>query len=904
MAFYDCIALEEVTIQGAESVGNSLFSNDKVLKKVTLGEGVTSLSNSMFSACNALETVTIQGPVTSIGNSAFQNCWALTEIKLPDTVTSIGTYAFYENRALTEVTIPAGVTAIASNVFQNCSSLATITILGKETTIEASAFYSIASGAKFWCYDDTPAKTYATTRAVIMLESISLDKTVSGLTLKKGTTETGSMAITTTPASVSTGTLETLTGTNVEWTSSNPNVATVDATGTTVTVIAQGFGSAEITAKTTPHSGIPMEARATVTVDPPDNTQLYTLTVNSGSGGGDFPATAMVDITANTPTPGQEFDKWTNSGGVVVNPNAAQTSVAILMAAATVTANYRFIMPAPIIDYEEEELTGLVNDGTYTFNGADGSASNTGTYDIDPGWIGKTIPIVKKAVSSVADSKTQSLAIPARPAQPTGIEKTDETIDEHEDGTMSGVTALMQYSDDAGDTWKDGDGEVIDELEPGDYLVRVKAVAGTSFASAPITVTIGDGVPQTRILTVTAPAFDDVKVGYTQPDAEYISILNEGNSPANITSVTVSGSDFVITGTTGTVGVDETNDNTWTIQPAASLTAGEYADTITVTYDGSAQTTADVSFTVNETYALTVENGEDATDDGPYVEGAEVEITANAPTSGKVFDKWTSEPEGVAFASETSATTTFTMPANAVTVTATYKNAPVNPPPAAETYALTVTDGTDNTNAGPYEEGAEVSITAGTAPEGQVFDTWTTSAGGTFTDATKESTSFTMPANAVTVTATYKDDPNGGNGEPGTDNPPDNPPQADNGWVKNDDGEWEYLTDGEAKTGWLYDTNYKAWYYLASDGVMQTGWDYVGGKWYYLASNGKMQTGWLKDNGSWYYLSGNGAMVASKWFKDTDGSWYYLSGNGKMLTGKQTIGGKAYTFKSNGVWVS
>ncbi|MDR1067956.1 MAG: hypothetical protein LBL36_01770, partial [Clostridiales Family XIII bacterium] len=32
-------------------------------------------------------------------------------------------------------------------------------------------------------------------------------------------------------------------------------------------------------------------------------------------------------------------------------------------------------------------------------------------------------------------------------------------------------------------------------------------------------------------------------------------------------------------------------------------------------------------------------------------------------------------------------------------------------------------------------------------------------------------------------------------------------------------------------------------------------------------------------------------------------SWYYLSGNGKMLTGKQKIGGKVYSFKSNGVWI-
>jgi lactocepin len=85
---------------------------------------------------------------------------------------------------------------------------------------------------------------------------------------------------------------------------------------------------------------------------------------------------------------------------------------------------------------------------------------------------------------------------------------------------------------------------------------------------------------------------------------------------------------------------------------------------------------------------------------------------------------------------------------------------------------------------------------------------------------------------------------------------------------------------------------------------MQTGWVYNGGKWYYLTTSGAMKTGWQKDKNAWYYLAGNGAMVTAKWLKDTDGSWYYLAGSGKMLTGKQAIGGKAYTFKANGVWVS
>ena len=52
-----------------------------------------------------------------------------------------------------------------------------------------------------------------------------------------------------------------------------------------------------------------------------------------------------------------------------------------------------------------------------------------------------------------------------------------------------------------------------------------------------------------------------------------------------------------------------------------------------------------------------------------------VTITANAPESGFLFDQWTTE-DGVTFASETSASTTFVMPAKAVTVSATYKAIP------------------------------------------------------------------------------------------------------------------------------------------------------------------------------------------------------------------------------------
>jgi hypothetical protein len=70
------------------------------------------------------------------------------------------------------------------------------------------------------------------------------------------------------------------------------------------------------------------------------------------------------------------------------------------------------------------------------------------------------------------------------------------------------------------------------------------------------------------------------------------------------------------------------------------------------------------------------------------------------------------------------------------------------------TYILTVTNGTGG---GSYASGAVISITANTAPAGKQFKNWTSSGGGTFANANSASTTFTMPSNAVTVTANYED---------------------------------------------------------------------------------------------------------------------------------------------------
>ena len=142
-----------------------------------------------------------------------------------------------------------------------------------------------------------------------------------------------------------------------------------------------------------------------------------------------------------------------------------------------------------------------------------------------------------------------------------------------------------------------------------------------------------------------------------------------------------------------------------------------------------------------EAYAVTVVKG--TADKTEAAAGETVAITANMPASGQTFDKWTGDVE---FANETAPETTFEMPANAVTVTATYKAVPK--------YRVTVKNGTaDKTQA---YAGETITIEAKDPAEHQQFDSWTGDVD--FVDATATETTFVMPANNVTVTATYLED--------------------------------------------------------------------------------------------------------------------------------------------------
>ena len=75
------------------------------------------------------------------------------------------------------------------------------------------------------------------------------------------------------------------------------------------------------------------------------------------------------------------------------------------------------------------------------------------------------------------------------------------------------------------------------------------------------------------------------------------------------------------------------------------------------------------------------------------------------------------------------------------------------------TYTLTVDrkGGVGGTTGGSYTEGAVIAIDAGTRPAYR-FSGWTSSNGGSFADASSASTTFTMPAEDTTITASWQYD--------------------------------------------------------------------------------------------------------------------------------------------------
>ena len=493
----------------------------------------------------------------------------------------------------------------------------------------------------------------------------------------------------------------------------------------------------------------------------------YTLTVNSGSPDGNYPAGAVVNIVAATAPAGQQFDKWTGDVAIVANVNAASTSVTMPAANATVTATYK-----------PREYTLTVNSGSPDGNYPAGAVVNIVAATAPAGqqfdkWTGDV------AIVANVNAASTSVTMPAANATVTATYKPREYTLTVNSGSPDGnypagaVVNIVAATAPAGqqfDKWT-GDVAIVANVNAASTSVTMPAANATvtaTYKPREYTLTVNSGSPDgnypagtvVNIVAATAPAgqqFDkwtgDVAIvadvnaastSITMPAAnatvtatykprEYTLTVNSGSGDGNYPAGTV------VNLVAATAPAGQQFDK-WTGDVAMVANVNAASTSVTMP-SANATVTATYKAVTPVQYTLTVNGGSGS---GSYAAGASVNIVAATAPAGQQFDQWTGDVAIVA--NVNAASTSVTMPSANATVTATYKAiTPVQ-------YTLTVNGGSGS---GSYAAGASVNIVAATAPAGQQFDQWTGDV-AMVANVNAASTSVTMPAANATVTATYK----------------------------------------------------------------------------------------------------------------------------------------------------
>ncbi len=466
----------------------------------------------------------------------------------------------------------------------------------------------------------------------------------------------------------------------------------------TWTVVSGGVTLASTTSSTTTFT-MPEEAvEVTATYKPIP----YAVTVNYGTGDGDYAPGATVTITADDPSPGYAFTGWlVVSGGVTLHSATGATTTFIMPdKAVEVTATYNLIPYAV-----------TVNNGTGDGDYAPGAtvaitadAPCTGYAFV--GWL-----VVSGGVTLVSATSTTTTFI-----MPEGTVEVTATFD------------LIPYAVTVNNGTGDGD------YAPGSTITITADAPSAGYSFTGWTVVSGG---------VTLASATNATTTFTMPEGAVEVTANYELITYTFLNHDGTGSGKYAPGATVTIAANDSLPefafSHWTVLNGGVTLNSPTSKTTTFTMPAN-----DVEVTVTHKriiFAVTVNSG---TGGGKYASGATVTLTADAPSAGYVFTGWAVVWGGVTLASLTDQTTTFTMPSNTVEITANYELIP---------YAVTVNNGTGGGN---YAPGATVTIAA-TPPAGNRFTGWTVVSGGvTLHSATSETTTFTMPEEAVEVTADYE----------------------------------------------------------------------------------------------------------------------------------------------------
>ncbi len=476
--------------------------------------------------------------------------------------------------------------------------------------------------------------------------------------------------------------------------------------------------------------------------DKKDNTgetpATYSVTVNGGTGGGEYTAGATVTITANAPATGKEFTSWTIEGVTVDDKTKAEITFTMPANAVTATANYGdkaylFALENCTADKETakfgEQVTFTADEvigkrfDSWNIKGVD---DLTGL-DLTKSPLTITMPANDINVAAVLEDIDYTVTVTGGTAQVNGG-VASASVKAHYGDSIT-ITANAPETGKRFTGWTI-EGVTVDDKTKAEITFTmpanaVTATANYDFESYEIKVTggaaqVNDGGP---FSTNAAHYGDNVKIKAHNPGT--------GMKFKNWTITGVDTSELVLT-----------NEELTFTMPANNVTA-------TAKY-------------VYNNYNVTVNGGTAQVNDGVASAsvkahyGEEVTITAEVPV-GKEFVMWSFEglaPDGLEI---TNPQLTFTMPANGVTATAELRDL-VKSSVTVQGGVAQVGDGTLMTSLEAYC-GDTVTLTAYQDPD-KTFVKWTIEGIDTEgLDLTQRVLTFTMPENDVTATAEFENVP-------------------------------------------------------------------------------------------------------------------------------------------------
>ena len=285
--FEFCSSLTSISLpSGITSLGWYCFDGCSSLTSISLPSGITELKGGCFRDCSSLTSISLPSGITELGASCFSGCSNLTSISLPSGITSLEGFCFQDCSSLTSVSLPSGITSLGYGCFSGCSSLTSISLPSGITSLVGSCFENCSNLKSMLCLAVEPPSctssvVNSTMRLYVPKESVENYKQSDAWGRAKGIyplypTISVSLAKESTvsiakPTKIDFSILPENAGTKeLEWSSENPEVATVDADGV---VTGKKKGKTIITAKT--KDGTDITASTTLTVLPLVETMAF-----------------------------------------------------------------------------------------------------------------------------------------------------------------------------------------------------------------------------------------------------------------------------------------------------------------------------------------------------------------------------------------------------------------------------------------------------------------------------------------------------------------------------------------------------------------------------------------------------------------------------------------------------